>query len=46
MQERTQEVLRTLAAFEEEFERSRSETRKKKNKEKEELTSNQRSLTK
>ncbi len=30
MQERTQEVLRSLAAFDEEFERFRSETRKKK----------------
>jgi ppGpp synthetase/RelA/SpoT-type nucleotidyltranferase len=32
MQERNQEVLRSLAAFEEEFEKSRSETRKKKKK--------------
>jgi hypothetical protein len=32
MQERTQEVLRSLTAFEEEFERSRNETRKKKKK--------------
>jgi hypothetical protein len=34
MQERTQEVLRSLRTFEEEFERSRSETRKKKTKKK------------
>jgi len=34
MQERNQEVLRSLAAFEEEFEKSRNEARKKKKKKK------------